>query len=63
MQYEIEVFNLKFMETWPLKFIVKNLYIPMLKLPSRDFIQNVFLMGDKIQVLNQFEFSKGFESV
>ena len=44
MQYEIEVFNLKFMKTLSLKYFGKNL----------------FLMGAKIQVLNQFEFSKGF---
>ena len=38
----------------------KNLHISMLKLCSTDFGQNVFLMGAKIQVLNQFDFSKGF---
>ena len=46
MQDEIEQFNLNFLETWTL--------IYMLKLPSLHFGQNVFLKGVKIQVLNQF---------
>ena len=37
MEAKIEVFNLKFLETLFLKYFVKNLYISMLKLPSRDF--------------------------
>ena len=34
MQAEIEVFNLKYLETWSLKYFVKNLYISMVKLRS-----------------------------
>ena len=57
MQNEIEVLNLKFLETWSLKYFVKKLYIyiyiyifiylfiSMLKLPLRDFGQNVSLIG------------------
>ena len=45
MRNEIELFNLKFLETWTLTY--------MLKLPLRHFGQNVFLKGAKIQLLNK----------
>ena len=41
-------------------YIYIYIYIFMLKLTSRDFGQNVYIMGAKIQVLNQFVLSKGF---
>ena len=45
MQYEIELFNLKFLYTCASTY--------MLKLPIRHFGQNVFLKEVKIQALNQ----------